>query len=702
MKSLWNPKNAAQCKDELDLLVYRSRLIGSEPKLCVWGGGNTSSKVIQKDHLGQTRRVLLVKGSGSDLKTSTRKDYPPVDLENVLHALRFQSMTDDEMVDFVSRCLLEPKAPRPSIEVLLHAFVDQKAIDHTHADAILAVTNTKNGKKIAKKIYGEELIWVPYVKPGFTLAKWVAEAYQKNPDAKGLILEKHGLITWGEDSKMSYDLTIEMVTRAEKFLAKARAKRKYWSPQVCACLGHIQKSEWLVENLPVIRKALSANQKVLLTVNDSKDAMEFVNAKDVPIVSQKGPATPDHMLRTRRIPLYLRDVIPAKAGIQKQDSRLKHAGMTKEKILSQIEAYAKEHRAYFERHKHHLPENARKMLDPYPKVILVPGLGIISSGSTLKNAQIVSEIYEHSISVMTNASCADTYDSLSEKLAFEMDYWPMELYKLSLAPPESEFSRQIGLVTGAGRGIGKAIAYKLAKNGAHVLLADIQFDKAQKAASDINEKLKAERAFAVAMDVTNEKSVKEGFDGLILKFGGIDFLVSNAGLAHVAAIDQLALQDWEKSFAVNARGHFLVAREAMRIMKRQGMGGSILFVVTKNVPAPGKDFGAYSASKAAQAQLARVLAIEGAEFGIRVNMINPDGVFEDSGLWEKIIPSRAKSYGIPADKLPDYYKNRNLMKTAVLPEDVAEAASFLISSKSAKTTGAVLPVDGGVKEAFLR
>lgn len=691
MKNLWTAKEAKKAKDKLDLLVYSSRLIGSEAKLCVWGGGNTSTKTIEKDHRGHKRRVLRIKGSGSDLKASERKHFPPVDLEELQHAFRFEKMTDDEMVDYVAKCLLDPKAPRPSIEVLLHAFVDEQDIHHTHADAILSITNTKNGKKIAKKVFGEELLWVPYVKPGFTLAKWVGEAYQKNPEAKGCILENHGLITWADNAKDAYSLTIEMVSRAENYLAKARKKRKHWNPQTCECLKAIEKKEWLLQNLPVLRGALSAREKVILTVNDSTDALEFVNAKDTPKISQEGPATPDHMLRTKRIPMYLK---APKQNVKK---------LTPQAIGIQAEAYADDHKRYFEEHKKYLPNKATaKMLDPYPKVTLVPGVGVISSGKDLKSAKIVSEIYEHSMQVMTDASCIDTYRSLSEKLAFEMDYWPMELYKLSLAPPEAEFSRYIGMVTGAARGIGKSIAKHLAVNGAHVFLADLDEKALKKEVQAINDAVKAERAFAVKMDVTSPKSVREGFEKVVLTCGGLDFLVSNAGVAHVAAIDKLELKDWEKSLAVNATGHFLVAREAVNILKRQAIGGSIVFIASKNVLAPGKDFGAYSAAKAAEAQLARILAIENGEFAIRVNMVNPDGIFEDSGLWDKIRENREKSYKLKAGTLESFYRNRNLMKTAILPEDVAESVGFLISKKAAKTTGCILTVDGGVKEAFPR
>ncbi|MBI3313794.1 MAG: bifunctional rhamnulose-1-phosphate aldolase/short-chain dehydrogenase [Candidatus Omnitrophica bacterium] len=703
MKNLWNAKEAAKAKDKLDLLVYSSRLIGSEPKLCVWGGGNTSTKTVEKDYRGLMRRVLRIKGSGSDLKVSTRKDYPPVALDDLLDIFKREQMTDEEMVDYVTHCLLDPKAPRPSIEVLLHAFVDQPDIHHTHADAILSITNTKNGKKIAKKIFRDELLWVPYVKPGFILAKRVGEAYRKNPDVKGVILEKHGLITWGTDAKTSYALTIEMVSRAERYLAAARRRKKYWSAQIHKTLSAADKKSWLMRNLPVIRQAVSKNQKAILYFSDSPAVMEFVNSKDAVRVSQIGPATPDHMLRTRRIPLY---VIPARFR-RGSDSRQKHAGMTDQKgarrLLSQIENYAKSHARYFERYKPLLPPGPyAKMLDPYPKVILIPGIGMVTTGSDLKNAKIVAEIYEHSISVMTHASVIDHYESLSEKLAFEMDYWPMELYKLSLAPAGAEFSRQIGLVTGAGRGIGTAIAHKLAALGAHVFLADLNQKAVEEAAARINEKVKSQKAFALRMDVTNPGSVRKVFEEIVLKTGGLDFLISNAGFGHVSPIENLKLEDWEKSLAVNATGHFLVARETIRLMKQQGMGGNIVFIASKNVLAPGKDFGAYSAAKAAEVQLARILAIENGEAKIRVNMINPDGVFENSGFWEKIAPNRAKTYGIPAGKLAGFYQNRNLMKTEVLPDDVAEAAVFFLSGKSSKTTGCILTVDGGVKEAFPR
>ncbi len=691
MKNLWNAREAAKARDKVDLLVYSSRLIGQEPRLCVWGGGNTSTKKVGQDHLGRTIRVLHIKGSGSDLKTSVRRDYPPVALDELLEAYKFENMTDEAMVDFVSRCLLEPKAPRPSIEVLLHAFVDQPDIHHTHADAILSITNTQRNRQIARKIFGDELLWIPYVKPGFTLAKWMGRAYQENPQAKGAILEKHGLITWGPDARTSYARTIEMVTRAERYLEQARKRKKFWSPRQYREASGNEKAAWQVRFLPVIRRVLGEEEKSILHFSAASEVMDFINARDAAHVSQQGPATPDHMLRTKRVPLYIR--LPGG----------KTTGLTEAGLERQLRNYAAAHRRYFEKYRRYLPDaESTRMLNPYPKVILIPGIGMVTAGKDLKSAKIVAEIYEHSVSVMKAATRIDRYVSRSEKLAFEMDYWPMELYKLSLAPPEAEFSRQVGLVTGAARGIGRAVAERLSAGGAHVFLADLDGKGLQKVCDEINAKIKNGRVFPLPMDVTRSENVRQGFEAIIRTCGGLDFLVSNAGIAHVAAIENLELKDWEKSMAVNATGHFLVARETVRLLKRQGQAGSLVFVASKNVLAPGKDFGAYSAAKAAESQLARILAIENGEAGIRVNIVNPDGVFEDSGLWRQIGPERARSYGIPAAKLEQHYLKRNLMKTRILPEDVAESVAFLISSRSSKTTGCILTVDGGVREAFPR
>ncbi|OGW89250.1 MAG: hypothetical protein A3A73_00365, partial [Omnitrophica bacterium RIFCSPLOWO2_01_FULL_50_24] len=474
-------------------------------------------------------------------------------------------------------------------------------------------------------------------------------------------------------------------------LTRARRKKRYWNPPAYRTESKARRDAWLFEMLPVIRRVVNQKGKKVLVHDDSPDVLAFVNARDSRRISQAGPATPDHMLRTKRLPLYLdlpgRDL-----------NRLNPQG-----IVRQIESYAQAHERYFKNYRSLLGRAGFiQMLDPYPKVILVPGVGMITIGGNVHQANVVAEIYKHSISVMTQASVIDTYASLSERLAFEIEYWPLELYKLSLAPPEAECSGYVGLVTGAARGIGRAISEKLISLGAHVFLADLDFKAVCAQAEAINQKLKTGHATAVRMDVTKAESVGAGFQQLVLETGGLDFVVSNAGMAHVSSVEKMKLDDWQRSFAVNATGHFLVAREAVRLLKRQGTGGSLVFIASKNVLAPGKDFGAYSAAKAAEAQLARILAIENGEYGIRANIVNPDGVFEDSGLWEHIGGDRAKSYGISRHRLEDYYRNRNLLKTRVFPQDVAESVAFLISTKSAKTTGCILTVDGGIKEAFPR
>lgn len=679
MKSLWR-ESEARGLDDLGLLVYRSRLIGREPKLCVWGGGNTSTKGYATDFRGRRRQVVFVKGSGSDLKTSQRRDYPALLLDDVLPALTFSAMTDEEMVDYLAHCTLDPKAPRPSIEALLHAFVPEKDIDHTHADAILALTNTTRPRRIARRVFGSELLYIPYLKPGFLLAKKVAQEYRAHPGAKGALLVNHGLITWGPNARASYERTIDLVTRAERFIARHLRGRKVLGGPRLQSLSPARRTAWLFENLPHLRRAVSRRQKKVLTFTTSPKILSYVNSRLAPQASGAGAATPDHMLRTKRVPLFL----PPAAGARQ--------------IARAVERYAEAHRRYYERF--HSPGQA--MLDPAPRVVLVPGVGMIAAGKDLAEARMVAEIYDHAMDVQIGACAVDRYRSLPLPKAFEMEYWSLELYKLSLAPPDHELARQVALVTGAAGGIGQAIARKLAAEGAQVVLTDLARERVRAIAREINQAVKAERAVGMAMDVTSPASVERCVRDTVLAFGGLDYLVSNAGTAHVAAVDELDLKDWEASFKVNATGHFLVAREVVRVLKQQATGGSLVFVASKNVLAPGKEFGAYSAAKSAETQLARILAIEGGEFGIRANIVHPDGVFEGSGLWKRIKAARAVSHGIRPRELERHYQQRNLMKVRVEAQDVAEAVFFLLSRRSAKTTGCMVTVDGGLREAFPR
>ncbi len=695
MKSLWSDRET-QGKGPLDLLVYRSRLIGSEPKLCVWGGGNTSSKMTERDHLGRNVRVLRVKGSGSDLKSCQPKDFSPLRIEDMLPALERDTMSDEEMVDYMNRCLMDLKSPRPSIEALLHAFLPFQAVDHTHADAILSLTNTSSPREICRKVFGDELVFIPYIKPGFDLAKRMAAEVAKRPKAKGAIFEKHGLMTWGNDSRTSYLRTLEMVSRAESYIKKCAGKRAAFGGQKIKPFSRADREEFIVTFMPEFRRVLSKNKPVILHFNDSAAVLEFVCSKDAPQMSQQGPATPDHMLRTKRIPCFLQlkgNPLRSAAGTVKARPMF-----TKQSFKRQLEAYAAAHERYYKKYK----KPRMYMLDPFPTVILIPGIGMVTAGKDLQSALIVSEIYEHSISAMRAANFIDRYVSLPPHEAFEIEYWPLELYKLTLAPPEKELARKIALVTGATGGIGRGISKKLASAGAQVVVTDVDEKKTASLAQEINQEFKGPKALGFKMDVTSESSVRAVFRKILAEFGGIDIVVSNAGVATVAAVEKLLLSEWEKNLAVNATGHFLVAREAFRLMRLQQLGGSFVFIASKNVVAPGAEFGAYSASKAASAQLAKIIAIEGAPLKIRSNMVNPDGVFQGSGLWAGIKSDRAKTFGIQEKELEEFYRKRNLLQVRVEPEDVAETVLFLASSRSAKTTGTMIPVDGGLREAFPR
>jgi rhamnulose-1-phosphate aldolase/alcohol dehydrogenase len=684
MRSRWNDAEAAGL-DELDLLVHASRLIGAETSLVVWGGGNTSIKTTERDHRGREIPVLRVKGSGSDLKSIQRKDFSGVRMDDVRALLDRDDMGDQEMVNYLAHALQEPGGVRPSIETLLHGFLAAYAVVHTHADAVVSLTNNDRAPDVMTGVYGKDVIPLAYRRPGFRISREVAAAIAAHPQARALVLERHGTITWGATVREAYEGTIDLISRAEEAIAHRRAGRRVFGAPTAPPLDAAGRRAAALAVVPRLRGRLSAPRRMVVTFDDSAPVLEFVSSASARDLSQIGPATPDHTIYTRRLPCYVTPPAPGES-----------LGAAVDRAL---DAFAREYTGYFEGHRF----AGAELTDAWPRVVLVPGVGMFTAGRDRRTAGIVSDIYHHTIDVIGNASALGRYVSLEAGDAFDVEYWPLELYKLTLAPPEKELARRIALVTGGASGIGRAVARRLAAEGAHVVVGDLDEAGARQTADDIVARLGSGRAVGLAMDVTREDSVRRGFEETLLAYGGLDIVVSNAGMAHAAAVHRMALADWERSFAVNATGHFLVAREAMRILMAQELGGALVFVATKNVMSPGKDFAAYSAAKAAEAQLAKVLALEGAPSGIRSNIVNPDAVFQDSRLWsEEIRRERAAAQGVAVDQLEDFYRKRNLLGVRILPEDVAEAVLFLASDRAAKTTGCTLTVDGGVKDAFPR
>ena len=682
MRNRWNDAEAGTTP--LEQLVHMSRIMGEDEGLVLWGGGNTSVKTDGVDLLGRPIRLMLIKGSGSNMKAVGPRDFPGLRLNEIRASMDHETMSDDEMVAYLARCMVDPTAPRPSIETLLHGYLEAPAVAHSHADAILSLTNTAGGRATVRRAFGDSVAVIGYRRPGFTLAKEVHLAV-RNAAVTGVVLMNHGLITWGNTPREAYEQHIALVSKAEDFINSAKRQTAATS-RTHRDIPTATRRQTAARVAPAIRGALSAQGRKILTFDDSADILEFLDSPRARDLAEIGPATPDHLLNTKRHPLFVDVPHPADAP------------EVTEAVKREVARYVHRYVDFYERH-----QTGEALLDPVPCVVLVRGLGMWTAGRDIRSSVIPSDIYHHTISVMGGAEAVDRYASLSEKDAFEAEYWPLELYKLTLAPPERELSRRIALVTGAARGIGAAIARRLAAEGAHVIVTDVHETGAQAVASAIRAANGEGCAVGARLDVTDEESVATAFELARLTYGGLDVLVSNAGIAHVAPIDTLSLAAWEQSLAVNATGHFLVGREAMRLFKEQGLGGAMVFVATKNVPAPGRNFGAYSAAKAAEAQLARVLAIEGGQHGIRVNMVNPDAVFEDSGLWsEELRHQRASVYGIGSHDLEDFYRQRNLLRARVTPDDVAEAVLWLASDRSAKTTGAMIPVDGGVREAFPR
>ncbi len=685
-QNLWD-ENEARKLHGLDQVVYRSNLLGRDRSVANWGGGNTSMKSMEKDFRGHEVRVLWVKGSGSDLATITRAGFTGLRLEDVLPLETRDAMTDEEMTAYLAHCALAPNMPRSSIETLMHAFVPFDHIDHTHPDNIISLATALNGENIARTIFGGEAAWLAYIRPGFKLAKDIAQALRERPKLRAVIMGRHGLVTWGNTSKECYDHTLEFINRAGEYIEdKAKGRARFGGVQV-EPLAEEARRELLLKVLPPLRGALSKRQRMILRVDDTPEARQFAGGATSKSLALTGAACPDHLVHTKHWPLWAD--FPSTQNVDALIQMLPH----------KVEAYAANYEKYFAENRQ--PNDV--MDDPAPRVVLIPGVGMINTGKDARFADISAQLYLRAINVMRGTDAMDRYVSLTPAEAYGVEYWPLERYKLTLQPPENELARHVAFITGAASGIGRAIAQGYAAEGAHVVLADINTEGAEKVANDISHQCGFRRALAVHCDVTDEGSVAKAFAETVLAYGGVDIVVSNAGLATANKVEDTSLAEWNKTMGVLVTGYFLVAREAMRVMKAQGIGGNILFIGSKNSLAPGKNAGAYSAAKAAELHFARVLAEEGGAFGVRVNSICPDAVIQGSGIWSgEWREARAKAHGIKPEEIEEYYRQRCTLRVNVYPEDIAKAALFLASPRASKTTGAVLTVDGGIPGAYVR
>lgn len=667
----------------IEELVYRSNLLGSDRAVANYGGGNTSIKTTERDHTGREVRVMWVKGSGSDLATITAQGFTGLRLDEVLPLMERDEMTDEDMVAYLARCQLEPTMPRPSIETLLHAFVPYPHVDHTHPDATNVICCSENGERLARECFGEEAVWIRYIRPGFTLSKWVGEAVRDNPKARFILLAKHGLVTWGETAEESYTNTIEAINRAADFVsARTNGKLPFGGEKV-APVSEDRRRELLISALPVLRGAVSQESPKILQVDTSAEVMEMVCGVDSEATSQVGAACPDHLVHTKMRPLWV-DFDPARED----------ADALKAKILAGVGRYKDEYERYFSRNS----KLGETMGDPNPRVVLIPGVGMVTAGKNLKSAGISRDLYHRAISVMRGASALDSFVSLTEEESFAVEYWPLELYKLTLAPPPKDLAGRIAFVTGGAGGIGSAVCEALTEEDAVAVVADLDVEGSQRVVRELGS------GRAVYLDVTSEEAVITAYQETVLAYGGVDIVVSNAGLASSAPVEETSVRMWDHNHNVLTKGYFLVAREAFKVLKPQGIGGGLVFVASKNAMMGGKNASAYSTAKAAELHLARCLAEEGGAFGIRVNTVNPDAVLQGSKIWQSSWrEERARSYGIKPEELEEHYRQRTTLKVNIYPEDIAQAVLFFASvNRSGKSTGNVLNVDGGVAAAYPR
>ncbi len=684
--NLWNEEEAQQ-HPELDGLIYRSNLLGRDRSIANIYGCNTALKRSEKDHMGRSTEVLWVKASGSDLATVTTKGFAGLRLNEILPLLEREKMSDEEMIEYLSACTFAPGRPRQSIESLLHAFFPAAHTDHTHPDAIISLSCAPDGRRICESIWGDRMVWVDYIRPGFQLSKWIGEGVRANPRAEMVVMAKHGLLTWANTSRQSYDKTVHVLQTAEEYIESRRNGRKVFVGTDVPALDSRERRRVLAQALPHLRHALSQYNPVILQYDDSPVVLDFVGTQAAAELSQKGAACPDHLVHTKRQPLFV-NWQPAEG-----------TEILVEKLQSGVDGYVACYKEYFEANS----QPGDVMFDPSPRVVLIPGIGMITTGADAGLADVSNQLYQRAIRVIDGSTALGGFESLNAQEVFAVEYWPLEIYKLQLKPTPRELAGKVVIVTGGASGIGRATARRLAEDGAHVVILDINLDGARKVADELTSKHGHRRGMAIHCDVTSEEVVAQAFEEVVLAYGGVDIVVSNAGIAISAPIEETTVQQWDRNFDILAKGYFLVSRAAFRVWIAQRRGGSLIYVGSKNSLAAGKGAAAYSAAKAAEVHMARCLAEEGGAHGIRVNSVLPDGVIEGSSIWDAgWRNARAAGYGIKPEELEEFYRQRTVLKVNVLPENIAEAISFLAGPRASRTTGGILTVDGGNTNTYVR
>ena len=691
LDSRWDDA-AVQGMSESELLLYRSNILGSDKRVTNYGGGNTSAKVMETDPLsGEKVEVLWVKGSGGDIGSIKMDGFATLYMEKLeaLKSLYRGVDFEDEMVGYLPHCTFRLNPRAASIDTPLHAYVPRKHVDHVHADAIIAIAASANSKELTQEIFGDRIGWLPWKKPGYELGLWLETFCVENPDADGVVLESHGLFTWADTAKGCYDQTIDVINVATKWLVERSEGVAAFGGPVHESLPAAQRRAIAAQLMPAIRGFVSGNQHMVGHFNDSDAVLEFVNAKDMQPLAALGTSCPDHFLRTKIRPLVV-PFDPAQGNI---DDVL--AGLP-----DQVEAYRNAYAAYYDRCKH---EDSPALRDPNAVVYLVPGVGMITFAKDKATARISGEFYVNAINVMRGASAVSTYQGLPEQEAFDIEYWLLEEAKLQRMPKPKSLAGRVALVTGGAGGIGAATAARYLTEGACVVLADIAEDALRSTQDTLAGRFGADVVRSVVMNVTSEDAVASAFADAAVEFGGVDILVSNAGIASSAPIEETSLALWNKNMDILSTGYFLVSREAFKLMRVQDMGGAVVFVASKNGLAASPNAAAYCTAKASEIHLARCLALEGAEAGIRVNVVNPDAVLRGSKIWEgDWLEQRAGTYGTDKDGLEEMYRQRSMLKRSVLPEDIAEACYFFAADTSAKSTGNIINVDAGNVQAFTR